>query len=233
MTDSAIEGFFRSLRNKSYSEQLTFNKLSEFCDSSDVFSLEEITGKLDIYIEIEEKIFRENFSMDSIDLEISKMKDLGLIIPYRKLITNNKKLDSSSYDYIDIEALMYPIEFKCLKYMRQLIAHTISKLGQNAVTENPYPEIFTCLNSYLLFEDWTNNQKFIITCYSYIYRAMHEDGLIHKRIGDADYRNWLGEVYDIALDKTKRLQDYKGTLRNLLYIKTRDKYRPYNNLFTK
>lgn len=222
MNESETLEFFNSLRNKKYSEQFIYSKLNEFCDSSNVNILEEIRGSLTKYLAKEEPKFKKKFTKSNIDVEISRREGLDLVIPYRRVVTKN-----GIETYINVEGLLYPLEFSALKFLEQFIANRQSKLLMMRTTENPYPDIFSCLNSYLLFENWVLSMRFVTTGYSFIYRAMYSDGLIKKKIRDIDFRNWLNEEFEIIIGKTKPLKEYKSSVLKLLYEEKKAKYHPY------
>lgn len=80
---------------------------------------------------------------------------------------------------------------------------------------NPYPQIFSSNEAFLLFEKlYTSfkNTKYIIADFSFIYRKMYNDGYILEYFKPKMFMEWLNkEPYEIALTKIKTINDCSTT----------------------
>jgi len=93
---------------------------------------------------------------------------------------------------------------------------------------NFHPRIFPCPNAFKLFEAFKENiVKNELADYSFIYRKMVEDELMHN-IKDTEYRVWLLATYDIDIANTKQLQRCKTTHKLNLYKALKSENKPYN-----
>lgn len=85
------------------------------------------------------------------------------------------------------------------------------------VVPNPYPRIFRSDFAYCLFEKFRAEITNKHVEYSFIYRKMIGDKLIHEGIRDSEYREWLASTYDVVIDKTKTLDGCKTRTREKNY----------------
>lgn len=99
---------------------------------------------------------------------------------------------------------------------------------EKEVVENPYPDIFSSLEGFVLFERLhsvfrNNNQN--LADYSFIYRKLVKDGLMLASFKPEKFREWIsGERYNITTDAslktlnnctTQLKQDLYETLKNI------------------
>ena len=93
---------------------------------------------------------------------------------------------------------------------------------EKEIVENPYPEIFTSLEGFVLFERLhsvfrNNNQN--LADYSFIYRKLVKDNLIFTSFKPEKFREWIsGERYNIITDvPLKTLNNCTTQLKKDLY----------------
>ncbi|MBT3872690.1 MAG: hypothetical protein HOF75_08700 [Flavobacteriaceae bacterium] len=96
--------------------------------------------------------------------------------------------------------------------------------------ENPYPRIFTSLNSYNLFSEFSEQhvrEGSLMADYSFIYRKMQEDKLIYEGVGDSEYRNFLFYNFNIDIEKTKQLINCTTESKVSIYSILKTSHKPY------
>lgn len=96
--------------------------------------------------------------------------------------------------------------------------------------ENPYPQVFSNTDAFILFERLHENyrtSKTSLADYSFIYRMMYDDGYILDSYKPQMFINWLSKHYQIELPKIKtrykcttksKIQNY-NTIKEILQIK--------------
>lgn len=105
----------------------------------------------------------------------------------------------------------------------------VKKNKKDEVAPNPHPRIFSCTNSYYLFEafrEYVRDEKKLAD-YSFIYRKMQVDSLIYKDVGDSEFRKFLYDNYNVDIEKTKQLNNCKGGFKIDIYSNLKDQYKPY------
>lgn len=96
---------------------------------------------------------------------------------------------------------------------------------------NPHPRIFKSVNAFKLFEMFLSFVENDLADYSFIYRKMVADGLMYN-IRDIEFRDWLDKNYNVAIDKTKTLENCSPPLKVKLYNILKERFEPYNILGT-
>lgn len=79
---------------------------------------------------------------------------------------------------------------------------------------NKHPHIFPNDYSYYIFKTLQKRVRFKHSDYSFIYRKMRSESLIHPYLRESDFREWLSKTFSISLDKLKTLKKCVTTQKN-------------------
>ena len=111
-------------------------------------------------------------------------------------------------------------EQKPKKVILQLSTDREEIIRKRKLKGNRYPRIFTSGDAYRLFErikiELVNPGQ-LLASYSFIFRQMQVDGYIYINIGEKEFRDWLNDTYQVALDKLKTLSRMKSKDRQTIY----------------
>ena len=147
-----------------------------------------------------EEEFQEVFKRE---FRNAKVKDKEIfrnnqIIQVQKLIEKLHCIEPVQYDLI--EALT--------NYLHWLQRQDKPQEPEKSLEpKNEYPEIFTSPFAWYLFQEYQREidpkEKKDLAEYSFIYRKMIYDGLIHNHIKNKTFIEWLHKLYGKHLDKIK------------------------------
>ena len=118
MNKSQIIKFFTSLRNKELSSDELLDMLIERIKQLDEDKILKFQLELNNYLTKEKELMRNKFSDEEINKAILNRIENNKPIPHRGGLGNNTK--ENSFLYLDIEALKFPNEFKCLYELQKL-----------------------------------------------------------------------------------------------------------------
>jgi len=159
------------------------------------------------------------------DFMVNKIEALPLIEKkreYNKAIRSMNKIDRNEH------TSFFDSDIKYFSVLRDTCDDEIPPIDP-VFNINPHPRMFPCINSFKLFESLKENiGKNVLADYSFIFRQMRDDKLIFENIKDTEFRDWLGEIYDVSIDKTKQLPICSPPLKVKLYNILKDIFKPYN-----
>lgn len=155
--------------------------------------------------------------------KIQKLKDLPIQEQLRELKKIKSEIEQINYKHNSKE---FRKEIKLILTMIDAVECDISAINSKN-SANPHPRIFTSSNAFKLFDSMRKCVVKDLADYSFIYRKMIEDGLMHD-IRDAEYRKWLEDNYQVVIEKTKQLQRCNTGTKTKIYKLLKDLYKLNN-----
>jgi hypothetical protein len=142
------------------------------------------------------------------------------------LVTIEIELESLNYHKDKIIDLIDYLEFSYPKLLNAEQKNNDNKSQDFNNVPNPYPAVFISMNAYNVFENFINGitiKTQLADC-SFIYRIMQQEGFINQALRESDYRRWLNEVFEIAIDKTKGLENCTTPHKEKIYSLLKEKF---------
>lgn len=125
--------------------------------------------------------------------------------------TNNFNVPVRTSTIYDMGEFMSKVraEIKIMKSLEQKKEETLP--NPKNIKENPYPQVFVNRKGFLLFDRLYNHKKDSpspVAEFSFIYRRLWKDGLLHEHQKPEVFRSWLSqEPYSIVIGKIKPLPE--------------------------
>lgn len=204
-------------------EEFKINLKQLFNRHEDYF-IEDITEQLPNSSEAEFKLFLYNSLKtlkDSYDFLISTDINNNVIL---KLVKN--ELIESYQRAFEKAKITFPIYDDILKLNVMGIKNLYvdDATTENDFYNNPYPRIFSDIESFLFCEELIKNicnvKRTRLADCSFVFRMMQKDGYIYDDVSEVSFRNFLTINYEFTFDKLKTYE----------YCYTDKKFQLYNSL---
>jgi hypothetical protein len=119
------------------------------------------------------------------------------------------------------------LAYNILKKTVDSIYKKLLELDEKSQLGNHFhSHIFKDLSAFQLFqqlhEEYETISRNHLANYSFIYRQMHKDELIHGSVRDTDFRQWLFKEYEIDIAKTKTLDNCTTNSKKIAYSKAKE-----------
>lgn len=102
---------------------------------------------------------------------------------------------------------------------RLTIKRLVDSIKSDHTTQNKYPNIFINGNAFKIFTDYMDSiQSNYLTEYSFLYRVMTRDGLMHNTVKVNIYKTWLNDEFEQDFTKIKTLNNIGAKHRIDKYI---------------
>ena len=114
---------------------------------------------------------------------------------------------------------------------RKTLKNLLKDRKKKVIPKNIYPHIFINVKAFLVFSDYqkTINRTYL-SDYSFIYRVMIKDGLIHNTIKVNTYKNWIDKEFEQTFIKIKTLDSIGVKSKIEIYNTLIEKHKPLSSL---